>query len=121
MILDDKNIKNIVRYGLLIIIPLFVACVLLGGYNLYILLLKNINNVSNTQRQNSSMSNDKQSNIKRLSYLKYTHQNVGNDESIYLIELVKIGQCKYIIVSKKDQSPSIIHAHDCENKMHIGN
>lgn len=120
MILDDKNIKSIVKYGLLIIIPLIVASILLFCYNLYISLIRKINEVGSDKSslKQSYVSNERGKNIKRLSFLKYTHQNNKHDESIYLIEIVKIGNCKYIIVSKKDQDPSIIHANDCDNSIH---
>lgn len=123
MILDDKNIKSIVKYGLLIIIPLIVASILLFCYNLYISLIRKINEVGNgrplsSQRSTYTRENGFAKNIKRLSFLKYTHQNGKGDESIYLIEIVKIGNCKYIIVSKKDQDPIIIHANDCDNSIH---
>lgn len=120
MILDDKNIKSIVKYGLLIIIPLIVASILLFCYNLYISLIRKINEVGSDRSspKQSYVSNERGKNIKRLSFLKYTHQNNKHDESIYLIEIVKIGNCKYIIVSKKDQDPTIIHANDCDNSIH---
>lgn len=123
MILDDKNIKRIIKYGLLIIIPLIVASILLFCYNLYISVIKKINEMGNgrsptTQKSTYSSGNDFAKNIKRLSFLKYTHQNGKDGESIYLIEIVKIGSCKYIIVSKKDEAPVIIHANDCDNSIH---
>lgn len=121
MVIEDKTIKNIIKYGLLTIIPLIIATILLGGYNLYISLMKSIdvNNRANNQTFYNSKNSEESKNIQRLSFLKYTHKNDNKDDpSIYLIELVRIGNCKYIIVSKKDQAPVIVHAHDCDNPIH---
>ena len=120
---ESTSIRTIIRYGLLIIIPLIISLILLAGYNLYLSMLRNLNNASyeemlNQHQHNFSTNNGQEKNIKRLSFLKYTHQNGKDGESVYLIELVQVGNCKYIIVSKKDQDPVILHAADCDNPLH---
>jgi len=119
---EATSIKTIIRYGLLIIIPMIVAAIGLGVYNLYLMMLRNMDNSYEEmlhQRYNNMKYDEKDKNIKRISFLKYTHQNGKDDESIYLVELIQVGRCKYIIVSKKDQDPVVIHAADCDNPVHI--
>ena len=56
-------------------------------------------------------------NIRLLNYLKFSHEHHITDNeniSLFLIETIKIDNCKYILISKKGQSPTIIHANDCE-------
>lgn len=119
MIMHDKNIKSTIRYGLIIIIPLIIATVLMMGYNIYISILKKLNSIDDSQSHNIQAARNYEygKNIKRVSYLKYVHQNKG-EESIYLIEIVRIGKCKYIILSKKNQDPTMLHAYDCDNPSH---
>ena len=91
-------------------------------YDYYIDLIGKINNntlyVQDQNVRQLVKKEDKSSpkNIQRLSYLKYIHYN--DRQKTYLIEIVRIGHCKYIIVSKKDQSLAVIHAYDCEWEGH---
>ena len=124
----DNNLKNIIKYGLLVIIPLIIATLSLVIYDFYINLLKKIDDstlyVKDTNVQQLVKNENKSSpkNIQRLSYLKYIHYNdkqkTDENSALYLIEIVRIGHCKYIIVSKKDQDPAIIHAYDCDWEGH---
>lgn len=124
----DKNIKNIIKWGLLVIIPLIVGVLSLVIYDLYIELLKKIDEntlyVKDQTVQQLVKNENKQGpkNIQRLSYLKYIHYNdkqkTDENSALYLIEIVRIGHCKYIIVSKKDQSLFVLHANDCDWEGH---
>ena len=124
----DKNLKDIIKYGLLVIIPLIIGILALVIYDLYVDLLKKIDEntlyVKDQTVQQLTHKENKPSpkNIQRLSYLKYIHYNdrqkTDENSALYLIEIVRIGHCKYIIVSKKDQSLAIIHASDCDWEGH---
>ena len=124
----DKNIKNIIKYGLLIVIPLIIGVLSLVIYDLYTDLLKKIDENTlyikdhNVQQLVKQERKSSPKNIQRLSYLKYIHYNdkqkTDENSALYLIEIVRIGHCKYIIVSKKDQSPTVLHAYDCDWEGH---
>lgn len=95
MIFSEKEVKSILKFCAFIILPLIVGLLLLHGYSLYISLLKNINDIGKKPNNKNGIifpkDTESSKNIKRLSYLKYTHQN-GGEDSIYLIELVRIGR-----------------------------
>lgn len=124
----DKDYKNIIKYGLLVIIPLIIGLVSLAIYDFYIDIVKKINDstlyVKEQTVQQLTKNENKPSpkNIQRLSYLKYIHYNdkqkTDENSALYLIEIVRIGHCKYIIVSKKDHSLAVIHAYDCDWEGH---
>lgn len=125
----DKEFKNIIKWGLLVIIPLIIGVLSLSIYDFYIDLVKKLENnqlyINDHSVQQLTKTENKSSpkNIQRLSYLKYIHYNdkqkTDENSALYLIEIVRIGHCKYIIVSKKDQSLTIIHAYDCDWEGHI--
>lgn len=99
-------------YLISIIIIFLLVIVLFYLYDQY-LNIRNINNQVFEER----MQKVKNSNIKQLHYLKFSHpHHISDDDgmSLFLIETIQIDNCKYIILSKKDQSPTIIHANDCE-------
>ncbi len=123
----DNNIKNIIKYGLLTIIPLIIGTLSLLIYDFYVDILKKIDTATsyienhNVKQLIKKEEKSNYKNIQRLSYLKYVHNNnQTNDQNstVYLIEIVRIGHCKYIIVSKKDQSLAVVHAYDCDWEGH---
>ena len=104
--------KHYIFYSVSIILILALAFIAIYSYDQYIGVKR-----FQHQKYDEKMERIKNQNIKLLNYLKFSHPHHINDDdgmSLFLIETIKIDNCKYIILSKKDQSPTIIHANDCE-------
>ena len=107
------NKRTIIKYVGISLLTALLTALLLIFYQYFINFFDETENELKKEHEEALRN----SNIKRLHFLKYSHpHHISDDDgmSLFLIETVQIDNCKYIILSKKDQSPTIIHANDCD-------
>lgn len=122
MIKSLNTWKKIAIYGFVLFFIFTFSLILLVVYNLYV---QSINSGKNHRNQKEGVNslaceeNNKIKLVQRVDQLKIGYK-VGNEENphIFLIDVLKIDGCKYIMVHNHiegDTDLALIHAESCTN------
>jgi hypothetical protein len=117
-----RKLRKIIIYCVSTFFIFSLSLLLMISYEFYIKLVNdNSQNIKKEKKEINQNSNDniKQSIIERIDRVKVGYkENDSSSPHIFIIDVLKIGKCKYILVHSHINNYTdieLIHANDCEN------
>lgn len=118
-----ERMRRFLTYCITTFIIFLLSLLLMISYEFYVKIV-NDNNTNNKQQAakkdttNGNTSNQTNVGVERLSHVKVGYKEDNKDDlHIFVIDVLKIGKCKYILVHSHLNSHTdiqLIHANDCD-------
>ena len=122
-IIAIERIRKFLTYCITTFIIFLLSLLLMISYEFYVKIVNDKNTNNKTQTTQKAVTNKKPSpqinvNVERLNHVKVGYKEENKDNlHIFVIDVLKIGKCKYILVHSHINNYTDIelaHANDCE-------
>lgn len=113
-----RKLKKIIIYCVSTFFIFSLSLLLMISYEFYLKIVNDNNKASNKDSIQQPTDQQKQSTIERLDHVKVGYkENKNDDPHIFVVDVLKIGKCKYILVHSHINNYTdieLVHANDCE-------
>ena len=118
-----ERIRKFLTYCITTFIIFLLSLLLMISYEFYVKIVNDKNTNNKTQTTQKAVTNKKPSpqinvDVERLNHVKVGYKEENKDNlHIFVIDVLKIGKCKYILVHSHINNYTDIelaHANDCE-------
>lgn len=118
-----RRIRKFLAYCITTFIILSLSLLLMISYEFYVKIVNDNNTNNKKQTIKKKVTSGKTSvqtnvNVERLNHVKVGYkENSKDDLHVFVIDVLKIGKCKYILVHSHINNYTdieLVHANDCE-------